>query len=62
MNKQPENPQQVANRHHARINNRQRIRYVLGTRIIDGVERRTLEPTTDRDRSNVLPENTPYLR
>jgi hypothetical protein len=39
MNKQPENTQQVANRHHARINNSQRIRYVLGTRIIDGAER-----------------------
>ena len=61
MNKQPENPQQAANRHHARTNNSQRIRYVLGTRVIDNAERRTLEPTTHRDRARVLPMNTPYL-
>ena len=58
---QTENKQQAANRQHARENNTQRIRFTLSSKLVDGTRRYTLYPTTQRDRSRVLPVSTPYL-
>lgn len=57
----PENPQQAANRHHARQTKTQRIRFVHITMTIDDHARHVLDPTTSRDRIRVLPDTSPYL-